>query len=132
VRQDRAKRNELLNRLRTKVNEIKKEGKSGTVSLNVPKKIKRPRIIKERSVLEVLKAPQSQKEKSLEKIKEGVVKWFSKTKGYGFVSCEDSGEDYFLHHSNIEGDIFEGDKVKFKAEKTQKGFQAINVIKQNV
>ncbi|HAX72669.1 MAG TPA: cold-shock protein, partial [Firmicutes bacterium] len=44
----------------------------------------------------------------------GTVKWFNGEKGYGFVTC-DSGEELFVHFSEIKGDGYktleEGQKV---------------------
>ena len=74
-----------------------------------------------------------QKEGGEEKIScTGKVKWFSNTKGYGFIEQE-GGEDVFIHFSAIQGEGFktleEGQKVQFEITKGQKGPQAANVVK---
>lgn len=62
----------------------------------------------------------------------GTVKWFNSSKGFGFIT-KDDGSDIFVHHSAIEGDGYksleEGEKVEFNVEETDKGFQAVNVIR---
>lgn len=65
-------------------------------------------------------------------MEQGTVKWFSSSKGYGFLTKE-SGGDIFVHFSAIQGEGFkslnEGDKVEFEIEQTEKGEQAVNVTK---
>ena len=65
------------------------------------------------------------------KLAEGVVKWFSDEKGYGFITPDDGGEDYFVHHSNIQMDGFrrleEGQRVSFDPAQGRKGPEATNV-----
>jgi CspA family cold shock protein len=60
----------------------------------------------------------------------GTVKWFNRSKGYGFISRE-TGNDVFVHYSAIQGDGFrnldEGQQVEFAVEDSPKGPQAVNV-----
>ncbi|MCR5452587.1 MAG: cold shock domain-containing protein [Lachnospiraceae bacterium] len=60
----------------------------------------------------------------------GTVKWFSKQKGYGFISDEE-GKDVFVHFSgiNMEGykALAEGDNVEYEISDGEKGPQAVNV-----
>jgi len=62
--------------------------------------------------------------------KQGTVKWFNSSKGFGFISQE-SGEDVFVHFQSIIGDGYkslqENDKVEFSVTKGPKGLQAAEV-----
>ncbi len=61
----------------------------------------------------------------------GTVKWFSKEKGYGFITRDDNGGDVFVHYSAIQQRGFktleQGQKVEFEVEQDQKGLRAKNV-----
>jgi CspA family cold shock protein len=61
----------------------------------------------------------------------GTVKWFSASKGYGFIARPD-GPDVFVHFSAIQTEGFrtlhEGQQVEFTIEQGPKGLQAANVI----
>ena len=62
----------------------------------------------------------------------GTVKWFNRTKGFGFISPEDGGDDLFVHHSEIKSSGYatldEGQKVEFVIGEGKKGPCATNVI----
>ena len=61
----------------------------------------------------------------------GTVKWFNNDKGFGFITPDDQGKDYFVHHSAITGSGFktleEGAKVEFEPQQGPKGPSAANV-----
>ncbi len=61
----------------------------------------------------------------------GTVKWFSDSKGYGFIARE-GGPDVFVHHSAIQAEGFkslrEGQEVDFEVTQDAKGPRADNVV----
>ena len=60
---------------------------------------------------------------------QGVVKWFSPRKGYGFITLP-NGEEIFVHKTGLADGIYtlrDGQSVEFEVEETIKGPQAVNV-----
>ncbi len=61
----------------------------------------------------------------------GTVKMFESN--WGFIQPDDGSKDHFVHHSEIQMDGYKflevGDKVEFESETTNRGIQAVNVVK---
>jgi cold shock protein len=61
----------------------------------------------------------------------GTVKWFNDSKGFGFITPEDGGDDLFAHFSAIQSSGFktlaEGQRVSFDVVNGPKGLQAANI-----
>ncbi|MCS7251058.1 MAG: cold shock domain-containing protein [Anaerolineae bacterium] len=63
----------------------------------------------------------------------GTVRWFNRTKGYGFIRPDEGDRDVFVHYSAIVGQGFrnleEGERVEFTIRETPKGLQAEQVTR---
>ena len=63
------------------------------------------------------------------KMETGTVKWFNQNKGFGFIERENEDKDLFVHMTEVEGRINDGDKVEFEVGETEKGPAAQKVKK---
>lgn len=61
----------------------------------------------------------------------GKVKWFNKTKGYGFITTSE-GKDVFVHYSQIQKDGFktlvDGEDVTFEITQDQNGRETASQV----
>ena len=64
-------------------------------------------------------------------MKNGTVKWFNPTKGYGFVEPSDKSKDVFLHISALDAagisNLADGQKISFDIEEQYGKISAINI-----
>lgn len=60
-------------------------------------------------------------------VKNGTVKFFNESKGFGFIVEEGSNSEHFVHVSGLIDEIKEGDKVEFELKEGRKGLNAVSV-----
>ena len=60
-------------------------------------------------------------------MKEGTVKFFNESKGYGFIKDNESENEYFVHVSELVDRIKDNDKVTYELKEGRKGLNAVNV-----
>lgn len=60
-------------------------------------------------------------------MKEGKVKFFNTTKGFGFITPDDGTADVFVHESGLSSKIKDNDRVQFETERGKKGINAVRV-----
>ncbi len=58
----------------------------------------------------------------------GTVKFFNESKGYGFITNDETGKDIFVHVTALNGlELKEGNKVEYVEEEGRKGMVAAQV-----
>lgn len=82
----------------------KKEVKAANIEISIPK----------------------QEEEEKDQPKEGIVSYYDHSKNFGFIQGPEN-DRFFVHESNVEEPIQEGDKVSFMPRKGLKGMDATEV-----
>lgn len=58
----------------------------------------------------------------------GTVKFFNESKGFGFITNDETGQDIFVHVTALNGVVLnDGDKVEYAEEEGRKGIVAAQV-----
>jgi len=57
----------------------------------------------------------------------GTVKFFNESKGFGFITEDETGKEHFVHISGLIDQVREGDTVEFELTEGKKGLNAVNV-----
>lgn len=60
-------------------------------------------------------------------MKNGTVKFFDDSKGYGFIKDTQTGQDHYVHVSGLIDEVRENDEVTYEVEQGPKGLNAVNV-----
>jgi len=60
-------------------------------------------------------------------MKQGKVKFFNDSKGFGFIKDNESDNEYFVHVTGLIDKIREDDDVTFELQEGRKGLNAVNV-----
>lgn len=60
-------------------------------------------------------------------MQEGTVKFFNETKGFGFITPKDGGQDIFVHMTGLIDNVRENSQVTYDIEQGRNGLNATNV-----
>ncbi|WP_213520947.1 cold-shock protein [Nonlabens sp.] len=60
-------------------------------------------------------------------MKQGTVKFFNESKGFGFITEKKTNRECFVHVTGLIDEIKEGDLVEYEETEGKKGVNAINV-----
>ncbi|WP_149914322.1 cold-shock protein [Sphingobacterium cavernae] len=60
-------------------------------------------------------------------MQQGTIKFFNETKGFGFITPRDGGQDLFVHMTGLVDNIRQNDEVTYNVEQGRNGLNATNV-----
>lgn len=60
-------------------------------------------------------------------MQKGTIKFFNESKGFGFITPADGGNDVFVHVTGLRDKVSENDQVTYEVENGRKGLTAVNV-----
>lgn len=63
----------------------------------------------------------------IDPVRSGTVTFFNISKGFGFITDDDTRDSVFVHVNNTKEDIHEGSRVNFEIERGPKGLVALDV-----
>jgi CspA family cold shock protein len=66
---------------------------------------------------------------------QGIIKWFDKSKGYGFIISDATSKELFFHHAHIDmlvGEVDKGERVEFEIFDGSHGPEAQHVRSLNL
>lgn len=93
---------------------------------NTPPDITRKRTIQES---EIDLSSRNKGGASVSYLRTGVVKFFDKDKGFGFIKDAQTQEEYFFHYRSANFPIAQSDHVSFETESGPKGPNAVRILK---
>ncbi len=64
-----------------------------------------------------------------DELKSGVINFYNKAKGFGFIRNDKNGESVFFHVNQLSYQAEENDKVRYSTEPGPKGPVAVNITK---
>ena len=62
-------------------------------------------------------------------MQKGIVQFYLKEKGYGYIRVPETREEFYVHQSQLKMSIKRGDEVVFKIEEGKQGALAVEVKK---